>query len=104
MAYVVEQRAGEIGVRMALGASPRQVLSMVLRRATILMAAGIAIGLVVAWQLSATVRTFLFEVQHNDPRVFALAVVVLAAVGLAASAIPARRAAHVDPLLALRQE
>jgi predicted permease len=104
MAYVVEQRTGEIGVRMALGASPRRVLSMVLSKAATLMGIGIVIGAVAAWQLSSTVRTFLFQVQPDDPRVFVLALVVLGTVGFVASALPARRAARVDPLVALRQE
>ncbi len=104
MAYVVEQRTGEIGVRMALGASPRRVLSMVLQKAAWLMGIGIVIGAVSAWQLSATVRTFLFEIQPNDVRIFALALLMLGTVGLVASALPARRAARVDPVIALRQE
>jgi len=91
MAYVVAQRINEIGVRMALGATPGRVLSMVLGRAAVLMAAGLAIGGVGAWYLSVGVKTFLFEVQPNDVRVFAVALVVLAAAGLVASAIPARR-------------
>jgi ABC-type antimicrobial peptide transport system permease subunit len=104
MAYVVEQRTGEIGVRMALGASPRRVLSMVLGKAALLMGIGIIVGAVSAWQLSASVRTFLFEIQPNDVRIFTLALLVLGMVGLVASALPARRAARVDPLVALRQE
>ena len=104
MAYVVAQRTNEIGVRMALGATPGRVLSMVLGRAAVLMAAGLAIGGVGAWYLSAGVKTFLFQVQPNDARAFVAALVVLAAAGLTASAIPARRAARVDPMIALRQE
>ena len=104
MAYVVEQRTSEIGVRMALGASPARVLSMVLQKAMVLIAAGIVIGGVAAWQLSATVRSFLFEVQPHDPRIFLVALAILSTAGLVASAIPARRAARVDPLIALRQE
>jgi putative ABC transport system permease protein len=104
MAYVVAQRTNEIGVRMALGATPGRVLSMVLGRAAALMAAGLAIGGASAWYLSVGVKTFLFEVQPNDVRVFAAALMVLAAAGLAASAIPARRASRVDPMIALRAE
>ena len=77
---------------------------MVLQKAVILIAARVVIGGVAAWQLSATVRTFLFEVQPHDPRIFLIALAVLATAGLVASAIPARRAARVDPLIALRQE
>jgi putative ABC transport system permease protein len=104
MAYVVEQRTGEIGVRMALGATPTSVLSMVLRNAAVLMTIGAILGAGVAWQLSASVSAFLFEVQPDDPRIFALALAVIAAAGLIASAVPARRASRVDPLIALRQE
>jgi putative ABC transport system permease protein len=104
MAYVVERRTGEIGVRMALGATPAGVLSMVLRNAAVLMGIGTVLGAIAAWQLGATVRTFLFEVEPNDPRIFAVALVVLATAGLLASAVPARRAARVDPVVALRQE
>ncbi|HEX9761222.1 MAG TPA: ADOP family duplicated permease, partial [Candidatus Acidoferrales bacterium] len=104
MAYIVAQRTNEIGVRMALGATPGNILGMVLRRATVLIAAGLLLGGAAAWYLSAGVRTFLFEVEPNDPNVFVLAVTTLALAGLAASAVPARRAARVDPVVALRQE
>jgi putative ABC transport system permease protein len=104
MAYVVAQRTSEIGVRMALGATRGNVMAMVLGRAAILMAAGLAIGGAAAWYLSAGVRPFLFEVEPNDARIFAGAVITLAATGLAASALPARRAASVDPLVALRHQ
>jgi putative ABC transport system permease protein len=104
MAYVVAQRTNEIGVRMALGATRQNVVGMVLRRAAVLMAAGLAIGGAGAWLLSARVKDFLFEVQPNDLRTFAAALAVLAVAGLVASAIPARRAASVDPMVALRQD
>jgi len=104
MAYVVAQRTNEIGVRMALGATRANVVSMVLRRAAVLMAAGLAIGGAGAWSLGATVKTFLFGVQPTDPLIFTGALAVLAAAGLLASALPARRAATVDPLVALRAE
>jgi putative ABC transport system permease protein len=104
MAYVVAQRTNEIGVRMALGATRANVVTMILRRAGVLMAAGLVIGGAGAWYLSAGVRTFLFEVQPNDIGIFFGALAVLAAAGLLASALPARRAATVDPLVALRSE
>jgi putative ABC transport system permease protein len=102
MAYAVAQRTAEIGVRMALGASPRGVVAMVLGNAGALMAAGLAIGTAGAWYLSATVEKFLFRIEPTDPRVFAAALATLAAAGLLASALPARRAASVDPVVALR--
>jgi putative ABC transport system permease protein len=104
MAYIVEQRRGEIGIRMALGATPTRVLSMVVGRAALLMIAGGIIGGVAAWQLSETVRAFMFEMEPNDVRVFAVALTVLTIAGFVASAVPARRAAAVDPLTALRQD
>jgi putative ABC transport system permease protein len=104
MAYVVAQRTNEIGVRMALGATPGAVVGMVLGRASLLMLLGLAIGGAGAWYLSAGVRAFLFEVEPTSAGVFAAAIAILAATGLLASAIPARRAARVDPLVALRHE
>jgi putative ABC transport system permease protein len=104
MAYVVAQRTNEIGVRMALGATRGNVVAMVLRRASGLMAFGLAIGGAGAWYLSAGVKSFLFEVPPNDLGIFAAALAVLASAGLLASALPARRAASVDPLIALRSE
>ena len=104
MAYVVAQRTNEIGVRMALGATPGNVVSLVLTRAAGLMLAGLAIGSAGAWYLSIGVKTFLFQVEPTDVRVFVAALVTLAAAGLIASAVPARRAATVDPVIALRQE
>jgi putative ABC transport system permease protein len=104
MAYVVAQRTSEIGVRMALGATRANVVGMVLRRAAILMTIGLAVGGAAAWAFSTRVGTFLFEVQPRDAGIFAASLAVLAAAGLLASAIPARRAASVDPLVALRQE
>jgi predicted permease len=104
MAYVVAQRTGEIGVRMALGATPGNVMTMILGSAGALMAAGLAIGSAGAWYLSATVERFLFQVRPTDARVFAGALLTLVAAGLAASLLPARRAASVDPVTALRTQ
>jgi putative ABC transport system permease protein len=102
MAYLVEQRTQEIGIRMALGAQPRQVLRMVLRRAALFMAAGILIGLAAGWMLSRFVESFLFRVEPHDVLVYVGAASVLIAAGLLAAFIPARRAARVNPLLVLR--
>jgi putative ABC transport system permease protein len=104
MAYTVSQRTREIGVRMALGASRANVISMVMLRASALVAAGLAIGAVAAWALSGTASRFLFRLEHHDLRAFAVAVATLAVAALIASAIPARRAASVDPMEALRAE
>jgi putative ABC transport system permease protein len=104
MAYVVSQRTREIGVRMALGATRATVLRMVLLNACALVAAGLVLGGLGAWYLSATAKTFLFQLDSNDPRAFAAALVSLAIAALVASIIPARRAASVDPMVALRSE
>lgn len=104
MAYVVAQRTSEIGVRMALGATPGTVVGMVLRRASILMAVGLLLGGTGAWFLSETARSFLFQIEPTSPGVFVAALGALAITGLFASAVPARRAAMVDPLTALRHE
>ena len=104
MAYVVSQRTREIGVRMALGATRADVVRMVLLNACALVVAGLALGAIAAWYLSAVSQAFLFRLQATDPRAFVAAVVCLFLAGLAASAIPARRAASVDPMVALRVE
>jgi ABC-type antimicrobial peptide transport system permease subunit len=104
VAYVVSQRTREIGVRMALGATRSDVVGMVLLNACALVGSGLMIGAVSAWYLSAAARTFLFNVEATDPRAFAAAVLLLASAALIASAIPARRAASVDPMIALRAE
>lgn len=104
MAYLVEQQTSEIGLRMALGATPGGVVSMVLRRASVLIVIGLAIGAAVAWSLSSSVQAFLFETKSGEARIFALALTVLTMAGLVASGVPARRAARVDPLVALREE
>jgi ABC-type antimicrobial peptide transport system permease subunit len=89
---------------MALGATRGNVVNMVMRRAGLLMAIGLVIGGAAAWALSRTVETFLFQTEPTDPRVFVGALVTLTLAGLVASAVPARRAASVDPLVALRHE
>ena len=104
MAYLVAQRTREIGVRMALGATRMNVVTMVLINAVAMVAAGLVIGGVGAWYLSAAAKTFLFRLESNDPRAFVAAVVSLSLAALVASAIPARRAASVDPMVALRAE
>jgi putative ABC transport system permease protein len=104
MAYVVSQRTREIGVRMALGATPWDVVLMVLRNAAALVVAGLTIGAAAAWYLSAAARTFLFHLEPTDVRAYVAPVLLLSAAALAASAIPARRAARVDPMVALRAE
>jgi putative ABC transport system permease protein len=104
MTYVVSQRTREIGVRMALGATPGSVVSMVLGNAGVLVALGLFLGGAGAWLLSSTAERFLFRLESDDPRAFVVAIVVLALAALIASVVPARRAASVDPMEALRAE
>ena len=104
MAYVVTQRTQEIGIRMALGALPATILSLVLGRAVLYLALGLAIGATSAWGLARLVEGFLFEIHPHDVRIYAAVFTLLLITGLAAAFLPARRAARVDPLVALRME
>lgn len=102
MAHAVAARTREIGVRVALGATRARVIRGVLSRTAALVGTGLAIGGVGAWMLGAFAPPFLFQLEPTDSRVFAAALLVLAAAALIASLIPARRAATVDPVEALR--
>jgi predicted permease len=104
MAYRVSRRTAEIGVRMALGAQRGQVLWMVLRESLMVCAAGIVVGLPVALACSRLLRSMLFNLSPFDPLAFVLALVGVCLVTLLASAIPARRASSVNPIVALRYE
>jgi len=103
MSYSVAQRAQEIGVRMALGASTRDVLLMVLRQGLRLAVGGTAIGVVLAVLLGQLVSTLLFGVSGRDPLTLASVSVALTAIALLACYVPARGAAAADPLIALRE-
>lgn len=104
LAYEVAQRTREIGVHMALGAQPRDMLRLVLKRGLLLVAIGSAAGLLGAIALTGVLQRFLFASKPGDPLTLALAVGVLFVVALLACWLPARRAARVDPLVALRCE
>jgi predicted permease len=104
LSYLVSSRQREIGVRIALGAPRRAVLGMVVRRGLLMTAAGTAIGLVAAFALTRYLRDVLFGVEPTDPMTYALVLVSMLAVAGVASAIPARRAATVDPAIAFRSE
>ena len=104
MAYVVGQRLNEIGLRMALGASPGDVLGMVLKQGLALAGAGVALGLAGAIAATRLLTSFLFEVKPGDPLTYAGVAILLGVVAMAATYLPARRATKVDPLVALRQE
>jgi putative ABC transport system permease protein len=104
MAYLVSQRTKEIGVRLALGAAPGRVMTSVIGRGVVHTAAGLGIGIAAAWPLASLVEAFLFEVRPHDPMVYGAAAALLAASGIIAAYVPARRAARVDPVIALRVE
>ncbi len=104
MAYAVTQRRREIGVRMALGAEPRDVLRLVLTRALRIVVAGLIVGLAGAAGVTRVLQTFLFGVTPTDPIAFTIVTLLLMAVGLMAAWLPARRATRIDPSAALRAE
>ena len=104
MAYAVAQRTPEIGIRMALGAVPAAIMRAVLGRTSLVVGVGLAIGLASAWELAGLVGAFLFQVPVHDAAVYVGVCATLIATGLVAAFVPARRAARVDPLVALRME
>jgi len=116
ISYTVAQRRNEIGIRLVLGADPRKIVKLIMREAVILLAAGLTVGAGLALIGAKTANTLLFTskpndqatllfgLQPNDPATFVMAAVLLATVAAAASYLPARRAARVDPMEALRDE
>jgi predicted permease len=104
LSFAVAQRTREIGLRIALGAPQANILSLILRRALMLVGAGLTIGGVLAWFAATVARSYIFGVQAHDTLTFTAVVVVLATASLVAAWLPARRAASIDPILALRSE
>jgi putative ABC transport system permease protein len=104
MAYTVAQRTHEIGVRVALGAARRDVLRLVVRQGLGLTTAGLAVGVFAAAGVTRVLGSQLYGVSPFDPVSFALTALLLVAVALLASYLPARRAAAVDPMVALKYE
>jgi ABC-type antimicrobial peptide transport system permease subunit len=104
LAYSVEQRRREVGVRVAIGASPREILHLVVGEGLRLTATGLALGVVLALGLTRYLTTLLFGVRPTDPLVYLGVGALLLAVAAGASVAPARRAMRLDPVVALREE
>jgi ABC-type antimicrobial peptide transport system permease subunit len=104
MAYTVNRRTREIGIRMALGAVSSNVIWLVMKEVVMLIGVGVAIGLPAAWGLSRLVQTQLYGITPNDPVTLAIATLSLVVVACAAGYIPALRATQVDPVTALHYE
>jgi len=104
LSYIVRARTGEIGLRMALGASQREVLSLVLRRGLAVVAMGLFIGLIGSAALTRFLSTLLFGVTPTDPLTFVSVACAITATAMMAAYLPARRASKVDPIVGLRHE
>ncbi len=104
ISYTVAQRTNEIGIRMALGAQPSGIVQLIIREVSVVIAIGVAAGILLTLAGSKTASSLLFGLKPRDPVTIAAAVVILMAIGITASAIPARRAARLDPMQALRNE
>jgi predicted lysophospholipase L1 biosynthesis ABC-type transport system permease subunit len=104
MSNAVTRRTNEIGIRMALGAKSRDVVKLVMREVLLLVGLGAVIGLLAAFATMRLVSNLLFDVRPNDPLTIAFATLLLIMVAVLAGYLPARRASHVDPLIALRAE
>jgi ABC-type antimicrobial peptide transport system permease subunit len=104
ISYIVVTRRNEIGIRMALGASRGNVVGIILRQTLLMLALGVAIGVVLALGATQGAGTLLFGLQPNDPLTFVGASALLIAIALVASYLPAYRASRLDPMNALRYE
>ncbi len=104
LTYSVSQRTSELGIRVALGAAPRAILSLVMRQAGALILLGIVLGVAGAYGLTRFLEGLLFQVKTTDWKAYSAAVAILSVVAIVAALIPARRGSRVDPMVALRQE
>jgi putative ABC transport system permease protein len=98
----MEQRTHELGIRVALGARPTDVVELVARETLPMVAVGLGVGLLIGAALTRLVRSMLYEIQPGDPVTFAGVAILLATIAIVAAFLPARRAARVDPIIALR--
>ena len=104
LSYEVAWRTRELGIRMALGAQPRDILSLVIKQVIAIVAIGLAVGIAAALGLTRFMSEMLYNVRPNDPATIAAVAAILAVVALVACYLPARRAIHTDPIIALRHE
>jgi len=104
MAYSASRRTREVGIRMALGAQRSDVLMLILKKAALLLGLGLVSGVVACWFATRAIGSFLYGVGQHDPMTIASVCGVLAVCGMIAALIPARRAASIDPMEALRAE
>ena len=104
IAYLVGQRARELGIRIALGATPTRVVRMVVREGVAMVAVGIGVGIAGALALTRLMGALLFTIKPTDPVTYVTVAALLAVVALMASFVPAQRAANVDPALAMRAD
>jgi ABC-type antimicrobial peptide transport system permease subunit len=104
LSHMVLRRTGEIGLRMALGAVPDQVLRMILRESLTVVGVGVAVGVGAAYWASRLVAAMLFGLSTTDPATYAIVASVLMFIALVASLLPARRASRIDPLIALKTD
>jgi putative ABC transport system permease protein len=104
VSYSAAQRTHEIGIRMALGAEPRDILKMVMRQSALVVGAGLLAGLAIALLGTRAIANFIVGIKPTDPATFIVVAAALTAVALLACWIPARRATRVSPLVALRHE
>ena len=104
ISYLVRERTKELGVRMALGADRGRIMKLILGQSFRLIVSGLVIGFAITFVIVRSLSSMVYAIRPNDPAIFILVAACLSAVALLGSCIPARRAAHIDPMRALREE